>query len=77
MIRPILLSFALSGLGAAGLGADSGAQTPSDIATWRWNVSTILEAQRNSDGVGATPAKTFAQRYERYSALGRPEAPPR
>jgi hypothetical protein len=74
MYKPLLLSLALSGVGIAGVGADNEKTAPSDVSTWRWQVSTILEAQRASRGVGATPAETFAQSYERYSVLGRPEA---
>ena len=77
MMRPFLLSFALSGLSAAGIGADSVGQNPSDVATWRWSVSVILDAQRASTGVGTTEAGMFGQRYERYSSLGQPEAGPR
>lgn len=76
MYRLLLLSLALTGVGAVGVGADNtGQPSPSDISTWRWQINTILDAQRTSRGVGATPAETFAQRYQRYSALGRPEAP--
>lgn len=77
MFRPFLLSFALAGFGAASIGVDSVSQNPSDVATWRWNVNTILDAQRNSNGVGATQSENFGQRYERYSELGQPEASPR
>ncbi len=69
MYKPFLLSLALAGLGAGAVGAD---QAPADCSTWRWQVSTILEAQRGSSGVGAVPAEQFAQRYERYSAVGLP-----
>jgi hypothetical protein len=74
MFKPFLLSLALSGLGMAGMGAQSAEQTPSAVSTWRWNVNAILEAQRLPHGVGAMPAQTFAQHYRRYSALGLPEA---
>jgi hypothetical protein len=77
MLRPFLLSFALAGLSAASIGADSVSQNPSDVATWRWSVNTILDAQRNSNGLGATQPGNFGQGYERYSALGQPETSPR
>jgi hypothetical protein len=77
MFRPFLLSFALAGLSAASIGADSVNQNPSEVATWRWNVSMILDAQRNFNGVGATQSQNFGQRYERYSELGQPENSPR
>ncbi|MGD0640838.1 MAG: hypothetical protein ABSC22_08830 [Roseiarcus sp.] len=73
MLRPFLLSLVLAGFGVGGLGAD---QAASDVSTWRWSVSTILDAQRASSiGVGAVPAKTFGQRYQRYSPSGLPEVP--
>jgi hypothetical protein len=59
------------GLGASGLGAD---QPASDVSTWRWSVSTILDAQRvSASAEGVVPAKSFGQRYERYSPSGLPE----
>ncbi len=73
MLRPFLLSLVLSGLGAGSVGADPQA---SDVSTWRWSVSTILEAQRASaPSVGSVTAESFGQRYERYSVLGLPEVP--
>jgi hypothetical protein len=68
MLRPFLLSLVLLGLGAD--------QPAPDISTWRWYVSVILDAQRASAAtVGALPAASFGQRYERYSVLGLPEVP--
>jgi len=67
MYKPFLLSLALAGLGAGGVGAD---QAPSDVSTWRWQVSAILAAQHTPGGVGAMPSELFAQRYERYSTRG-------
>ena len=76
MYRPFVLSLALSAVGATGVAADSAGQTTSsDVSTWRWHVSAILDAQRAPEGVGATQADAFAQRYQRYSVLGRLEAP--
>ena len=55
------------------VGAD---QPAPDVSTWRWSVSVILDAQRASaNTVGAVPAESFGQRYERYSVLGLPEVP--
>ncbi len=73
MLRPFLLSLILSTLGAASVGAD---QPAPDVSTWRWSVSVVLDAQRASaNTVGAVPAESFGQRYERYSVLGLPEVP--
>jgi hypothetical protein len=78
MLRPFLVSVVLSGVSASGVGADNPRidQRASEVSTWRWNVSMILDAQRAADpSPGAADAKSFAQRYERYSVLGLPEAP--
>lgn len=72
MLKPLLLSLAVSTMGVGAVGADP---TQLDPATWRWSVSIILDAQRASArNVGALPAGAFGQRYERYSTLGLPEA---
>ena len=76
MFRPFLLAIALAGLSAASIGADSLSQNPKDVATWRWSVNTILDAQRNSNSAGVAQSVNFGQRYERYSALGQPETSP-
>jgi hypothetical protein len=77
MLKPFLMSLALMGLGASAVGH---AGLDSSPATWRWQISQILDAQRaGSEGtnVGALDARSFDQRYERYSAVGLPEATPR
>jgi len=52
MLRPFLLSLVVVGAGAASVGQTN----PSlEVATWRWEVSAILDAQR-ADGVIASPA---------------------
>ncbi|MGD0186380.1 MAG: hypothetical protein ABSC25_14180 [Roseiarcus sp.] len=74
MLRPVLLSLVLSAVGAGAVAVD---QQASDVATWRWRVSTILDAQRAAASPavtdGAQVAETFDQRYQRYSARGLPE----
>ena len=75
MLRPFLLSLVLTGRRRERLGAD---QPTSDVSTWRWSVSTILDAQRASASSpavtdGAQVADTFGQRYQRYSRAGLPE----
>lgn len=72
MPRPFLLAMALLGPGAGNLAAE---QPPSDHATWRWAVSSILASQRADDqapeSLGATD---FHQHFERYAPNGLPEA---
>jgi hypothetical protein len=63
--------------GITELGSDF---STSDPSTWRWHVSSILAEQQKSasrslEAVGALETSGFDQRYERYSPLGRPEAP--
>jgi hypothetical protein len=71
MIRPFLLSLALSCLGANAL-ADP---VQSDVSTWRWSVSLILDQQRKADPPPAVDATVaYVQHYERYSVSGSPEA---
>jgi len=76
MLKPFVMSLALTGLSAGAVGADGQNANP---ATWRWHVSRILAAQYADpdafDTVGALDARTFDQRYERYSAIGLPEPP--
>jgi hypothetical protein len=72
MIRPFLLSLALSCLGANAVAADP---IQSDVSTWRWSVSVILDRQREADAPHPAEATlAFVQRYERYSVNGSPEA---
>jgi hypothetical protein len=74
MLKPFLMSLVLTSLGASAVGSDGSDSGP---ATWRWRVSQILDAQRSGSevrtNVGALDARSFDQRYERYSALGLPE----
>jgi hypothetical protein len=74
MLKPFLMSLALTSLGVSAVGSDRSDTNP---ATWRWQVSQILDAQRGSSetaaNVGALDARSFDQRYERYSTLGLPE----
>ena len=74
MLKPFVMSLALTSLGASAVGPDGLDSSP---ATWRWQVSQILDAQRASSevggNVGALDARSFDQRYERYSAVGLPE----
>jgi hypothetical protein len=73
MLKPFVLSLALTGLGATAMGAD--APSP-EASTWRWQVSMILDAQRENPRAAATAdSLAFDQRYERYSATGLPETP--
>jgi hypothetical protein len=72
MIRPFLLSLALSCFGANAVAADP---VQSDVSTWRWSVSVILDRQRNADPPPpADDTVAFVQHYERFSATGSPEA---
>lgn len=72
MLKPLVVSFALTGLGATALGADESAPGP---ATWRWHVTRIMaEQQARAEPIGSA---TFDQRYERYTVVGLPEPPPR
>ncbi len=43
MLRPFLLALIVVGAGASSVGEVT---QPSDVATWRWQVATILDAQR-------------------------------
>ena len=44
MLRPFLLALIVVGAGASSVGEVT---RPSDVATWRWQVATILDAQRS------------------------------
>jgi len=63
MLRPFLLALIVVGAGASSVGEVA---QPSDVATWRWQVATILDAQRGeSDSALASPAAgLYDQRYE-------------
>ena len=70
MLRPFLLSLIVVGVGASNVGEGS---QPSDVATWRYQVSSILEAQHDEGGVVVSPAVGgYAQAYDRYDGQGRP-----
>ena len=53
MLRPFLLSLIVVGAGASSVGE---VNQPSDVATWRWQVATILDAQRGEADSGARVA---------------------
>jgi hypothetical protein len=66
MLRPFLLSLVIVGAGASSVGEVT---QPSDVATWRWQVATILDAQRGeADSALASPDAVggYDQRYQRY-----------
>ncbi|THD46668.1 MAG: hypothetical protein E7774_05825 [Bradyrhizobium sp.] len=71
MLRLFLLS--LVALGASAASADQEPQ-PTDISTWRWHVSTILDAQRDQakPSQPVSIADSFDQRYQRYEGDGQP-----
>jgi hypothetical protein len=74
MLRPFLLALIVVGAGASSVGDVS---QPSDVATWRWQVATILDAQRGeaeSGLVSPAAASAYGQRYERYEGQGQPAA---
>ena len=72
MLKPIVMSLALTGLGVSAVGADGQNSSP---ATWRWPVTKILAAQSEGEGeaLPILDARAFDQRYERYSPVGLPE----
>ena len=49
MLRPFLLALIVVGAGASSVGE---VNQPSDVATWRWQVATILDAQRGEADAG-------------------------
>ncbi len=70
MLKPIVMSLALTGLGVSAMGADGQNSSP---ATWRWHVSKILDAQSAGEALPVLDARAFDQRYERYTPVGLPE----
>jgi hypothetical protein len=73
VLSQIVLATAMFGTFGGAVGGDE--QAP-DVATWRWHVTGILEAQRGkSPGQVTIGAYDFRQRYERYAPNGMPEAP--
>jgi hypothetical protein len=69
MLRPFLLSLIVVGVGASNVGEGS---QPSDVATWRYQVSSILDAQHDEGGVVSPAFGGYAQAYDRYDGQGRP-----
>ena len=71
MLRPFLLALIVIGAGASSVGEVT---QPSDVATWRWQVATILDAQRGeADAAIVSPAAgVYDQRYQRYEGQGQP-----
>jgi len=72
MLRPFLLALIVIGAGASSVGEVT---QPSDVATWRWQVATILDAQRSEANSGlASPAAAgaYGQRYQRFEGQGQP-----
>jgi len=72
MLRPFLLSLIVVGAGASSVGEVT---QPSDVATWRWQIATILDAQRGeADSAVVSPATVgdYDQRYQRYEGQGQP-----
>ena len=70
MLRPFLLSLIVVGAGALSVGEVT---QPSDVATWRWQVATILDAQRGeADSALVSPAGVYDQHYQRYEGQGQP-----
>ncbi len=71
MLRPFLLALIIVSAGASSVGE---VDRPSDVATWRWQVATILDAQRGEADTGlASPAAgAYGQRYQRYEGQGQP-----
>ena len=72
MLRPFLLALIVVGAGVSSVGEVT---QPSDVATWRWQVATILDAQRGeADSALVLPAAAGAydQHYQRYDGQGQP-----
>jgi hypothetical protein len=71
MLRPYLLSLIVFSAGATSVG---GGARQADVATWRWQVSAILDSQRTR--VDPSPLASlgsgFNQRYQRYEGAGQP-----
>jgi hypothetical protein len=71
MLRPYLLSLVVFSAGASSV--SEGARQ-ADVATWRWQVSAILDSQRTR--VDPSPLASlgggFNQRYQRYEGAGQP-----
>jgi hypothetical protein len=76
MLRPFLLSLVVFSAGSSSV---SEGLRPADVATWRWQVSAILDSQRTriDPSPVAAIASGFDQRYQRYEGAGQlaPAAP--
>ena len=57
MVRPFLLALIVVGAGASSVGE---VNQPSDVATWRWQVATILDAQRSDADTGLVSPRPSA-----------------
>ena len=80
MRKSLILALTAIGGGvgyAAGVTEVATGPTTDDSSTWRWHVSSILAAQRDTSSrrveVGILGAEAFNQRYERYTPLGLPQ----
>jgi hypothetical protein len=76
----ILVATAIGGGVSYAAGVTEVATGPAtdDPSTWRWQVTSILTAQRDAtsrgmETVGVLDAEAFNQRYERYTPLGLPQ----
>jgi hypothetical protein len=79
MLRQLVVSQLIVAAATIGTyrGAVSGDEQAPDIATWRWHVNAILQAQRTGPPGGLEiGVYDFRQKYERYGPNGMPEAPP-
>jgi hypothetical protein len=72
MLRPFLLSLVVFGAGASSVSEEL---RPTDVATWRWQVSSILDSQRASiddSPIARAGVGGYDQRYQRYEGAGLP-----
>ena len=68
MLRPFLLSLVLVGAGPSSVGE---VNQPSDVATWRYEVSSILDAQHDERSSLVSPAVSgYDQGNDRYEGEG-------
>jgi hypothetical protein len=72
MLRPFLLSLVVFGAGASSVSEEL---RPADVATWRWQVSAILDSQRTSldtSPIANAVVGDYDQHYQRYERAGLP-----
>ena len=70
MLRPFLLSLIVVGAGASSVGE---VNQPADVATWRYEVSSILDAQHDEGSFVVSPAVSgYDQNYQRFEGPGQP-----